>query len=331
MNSATRRTILGWGLVLAALAGLVATAAAQERVTVKILTSSKGTVTNAVLGALAASLSKHVPGYTATAATVTPPSAITQLKDVGRGVADLSDCGVGLALDAVRGQGAFREGALNLQALAVFYPSRMQLVTVEGSGIAKLADLKGKRVSTGPAAGVVELVATRIFDAAGMDIERDIRRERLVLADAVKALQAGRIDAFFQFGNRVLSPILRDPAAFPGKKIKLIDTAEGVEAINRKYGPIYAKGAVPGGTYAGQDVAVPTLEGWVLLCAGQTVSEQVAYNVVKTLFEQKADLVAAHPDAADIALAKQAEVKVPIPFHPGALKYFAEKGVRVGN
>jgi TRAP transporter TAXI family solute receptor len=331
MNSATRRTILGWGLVLATLAGLVATAAAQERVSVKILTTSQGTTTHAILGALAASLSKHVPGYTATAATVTPASAITQLKDVGRGVADLSSCGIGLALDAVRGQGAFRDGALNLRVLAVLYPNRMQLVTFEGSGITKLADLKGKRVSTGTAAGATEVSVTRVFEAAGMDIDRDIRRERLVLADAVKAFQEGRIDAFFEFGNRVLSPILRDPVAFPGKKIKLIDTAEVAEAINRKYGPIFAKGAVPAGTYVGQDAAVPTLEAWTLLCAGQTVSDQVAYNVVKTLFEQKADLVAAHPDAADIALAKQAEVKPPISFHPGALKYFAEKGIRVGN
>jgi len=314
-------------VAVASIAALVAgQGLAQERVNLKILTGSGG----GVLVGLAASLSKHVPGYTATAAMVTPPSGITQLKEVGRGAADLSGCAAGLALDAVRGQAAFGDRALDLRALAVLFPSRMQLVTIEGSGIEKLADLKGKRVSTGITAGSVELTVVQIFEAASMDIDRDIQRQRLVLADAVKALQEGKIDAFFQAGYRLVSPVLRDPAALPGKKIKLIDTAGVVEAINKKYGPIYAKGAVPAGTYPGQGAAVPALEDWSLLCAGQTVSEQVAYNVVKTLFEHKADLVAAYPDAADITLAKQAQLKLPIAFHPGALKYFAEKGVRIG-
>jgi TRAP transporter TAXI family solute receptor len=297
---------------------------AQERVTLRILTGSQG----GVLVGLAASLSKHVPGYAATTASVTPYSQITQLKDVGRGAADLSNCSTDLVFDAVRSRGPFRDGAIDLRALAAFYPSHVQLVTLADSGIAKLADLKGKRVSTGVAAGAVELIVTRIFDAAGLDIDRDIRRERLVITEAVQALGEGRIDAFFNTGYR--SPLLSDPATFPGKRIRLIDTSETVEVINRRYGSIYAKGILPAGTYPGQDASLPTLEVWTLLCAGRTVSEQVAYNIVKTLFEQKAEFVAAYPDAADITLATQAAVKLPIPFHVGALKYFAENGVRIG-
>src|SRR5207244_8482010 len=86
------------------------------------------------------------------------------------------------ALDALQGQDKFKSGKLPLQALLVVYPNRMHVVTVEGTGIQTMADLKGKRVSTGSPGSATEVMAFRVIEAAGLDKDKDMKRERLGVA-----------------------------------------------------------------------------------------------------------------------------------------------------
>ena len=117
-------------------------------------------------------------------------------------------------------------------------------------------------------------------------------------------------------------------AATPGIKIKLIDHDEVVDAMNKQYGPLYVKSVIPAGSYPGQDKPNAEVDVWNILVTNDKMSDQMAYTIVKTVFERKAELVAVHGEAKNIELKSQA-LGSPIPFHPGAKKYLEEQGVKV--
>src|SRR6202008_4908565 len=107
-------------------------------------------------------------------------------------------------------------------------------VTIEGTGINKFEDLKGKRVSTGSPGSATEVMAFRVIEAAGLDKDKDMRRERLGAAESVNAIKDKKIDAFFWVGGLPTAAVT-DLAATPGVKIKMVDHADAVDAVNKKY------------------------------------------------------------------------------------------------
>jgi TRAP transporter TAXI family solute receptor len=235
----------------------------------------------------------------------------------------------GAAWDGYKGHGKFKDAPVAARTLMVLYPNRMQVVTVEGSGISKLADLKGKRVSTGSPGSGVEVMALRVLEAIGIDPKKDIRQERLGAAESVSAIKDRKIDAFFWVGG-VPTAAITDLAATPGTKIRLIDHAEAIAAMNAKHGPLYVKGIIPANAYAGQDKPSENIDVWNILVASDRMSNEMAYQIVKTLVEKKPELVAVHKEAQNIDLKYQA-LGSPIPFHPGAKRYFEEQGIKFPN
>jgi len=220
----------------------------------------------------------------------------------------------------------FKSGKVPLQALLVVYPNRMHVVTVEGTGIETMADLKGKRVSTGSPGGATEVMAFRVIEAAGLDKDKDMKRERLGVAESVNAIKDRKIDAFFWVGG-IPTAAVTDLAATPGMKMKLIDHSETADKMNAKYGKLYTAAKIPAGAYPGQDKDNAITEVWNLIVTGGKMSDDDAYAIVKTLVEKKADIVAVHKEAESFSLDNQVQERSPIPFHPGALKYFKEKGI----
>ena len=126
----------------------------------------------------------------------------------------------------------------------ILYPNRMHVVSVEGRGITKMADLKGKRVSTGSPGSATEVMAFRVIEAAGLDKDSDLKRERLGVAESVNAIKDGKIDAFFWVGGLPTAAVT-DLANTPGTKIKMIDHADTVAKMNKKYGNLYVEDAIP--------------------------------------------------------------------------------------
>ena len=120
---------------------------------------------------------------------------------------------------------------------------------------------------------------------------------------------------------------ITDLAATPGIKIKLLDHAQYAEAMNKKWGPLYVKGTIPADSYKGQTKAAANIDVWNLLVADKKMSDEQAYTIVKTLMEHKDELVAVHREAKNITLEAQAGSS-PIPMHPGARKYWEERGVK---
>jgi TRAP transporter TAXI family solute receptor len=295
---------------------------AQQR-TMSIGTGGTGGVYYPLGGAVANVLSKSLPNVQATAEVT--GGSIDNLKLIASGQSEMAFTMADAALDAMQGQDKFKT-KVPLQALLVVYPNRMHVVTVEGTGIEKMADLKGKRVSTGSPGGATEVMAFRVIEAAGLDKDKDMKRERLGVAESVNAIKDRKIDAFFWVGG-IPTAAVTDLAATPGVKMKLIDHGDLAEKMNAKYGKLYAPSNIKAGSYPGYDKDNSITEVWNLIVTGDKMSNEDAYAIVKTLVEKKADIVAVHKEAESFSLHNQVQERSPIPFHPGALKYFKEKGI----
>jgi uncharacterized protein len=310
-------------LTAAVLAG--GPALAQNRIS--ITTGGTGGVYYPLGGGMANILSKNIPGLTATAEVT--GGSVDNLKLMGAGKSEVAFTMADTALEAAEGIDKFKGNKVPAKTLMVLYPNKMHVVTVEGTGIATLADLKGKRVSTGSAGSGTEIMALRVLEAVGIDAKKDFRQERLGAAESVNAMKDRKIDAFFWVGG-VPTAAVTDLAATPGMKIKLIDHGDAAAAMNKKHGPLYVQSTIPANAYAGQAQAVTNVDVWNILVATDKMSDQMAYSIVKTLMDKKPDLVAVHAEARNIELKNQS-IPVPMPFHPGAKKYFEEQGVKVAN
>jgi len=251
-------------------------------------------------------------------------ASVDNLKLIGSGQSEVGFTMADTALEALKGEDKFKGNKVDARTLLVLYPNRMHVVTTEGSGIEKMADLKGKRVSTGSPGSGTEVTAFRLIEAAGLDRDKDIKRERLSVAESVNAIKDGKIDAFFWVGGLPTAAVT-DLGATPGVKIRMIDQTDLVEKMNAKYGPLYATDVIPAGTYPGQNKDNRIAVVWNLLVASDKMPESMVYDIVKTIFDQKPDLVAVHQEAKSIDLKNQTKANSSIPWHSGALKYLCEE------
>src|SRR6202165_6344556 len=297
---------------------------AQQRA-ISIATGGTGGVYYPLGGGLANVLSKEIPGLQATAEVT--GGSVDNLKLINSGQSELAFVMADAALDALNGEDKFKGSKVPVRTLMVLYPNQMHVITIEGTGIDKLADLKGKRVSTGSPGSATEVMAFRVIEAAGLDKE-DMRRERLSVAESVNALKDRKIDAFFWVGGLPTAAVT-DLGATPGTKIKMIDHADVVDKMNAKYGDLYSKGVINSGVYPGQDKDNAIAVVWNILVTGDRISDEMAYNIVKTIFDHKPELVAVHREAESFVVENQMKANSPVPFHPGAAKYFKEKGARM--
>jgi TRAP transporter TAXI family solute receptor len=155
-----------------------------------------------------------------------------------------------------------------------------------------------------------------------------MKRERLGAAESVNAIKDKKIDAFFWVGGLPTAAVT-DLGATPGVKIKLVDHADVVEKMNAKYGPLYVRDVIPAKTYPGQDKNNAQSTVWNILVTDDKMTNDLAYAINKLIFDRKADLVAVHSEAANIDYKYQVKDSSPVPWHPGALKYFADSGVKM--
>ena len=322
-RSATRMFIIG---AIALGAALLAGAALAQQKTIAIGTGGTGGVYYPLGGGLANLISKNMPGFQATAEVT--GGSVDNLKLIGTGQSELALSMADAALDAVNGVDKFKGNKVAVRTLMVLYPNRMHVVTIDGTGITKMSDLKGKRVSTGSPGSATEVMAFRVIEAAGLDKDKDMKRERLGVAESVNAIKDKKIDAFFWVGGLPTAAVT-DLGATPGVKIKMIDHSEVVDKMNAKYGKLYVTDVIPAKTYPGQDTdnKISTVQN--ILITNDKMGDDTAYAIVKLIFDKKADLVAVHKEAQNIDYKYQRTDNSPMPWHPGALKYFADKGIKM--
>jgi len=313
-------------LGVAALVALSAPLAAQSKMNISIATGGTGGVYYPLGGGMAAVFSKFIPGMEATAEVT--GGSVDNLKLIGSGKPYIALTMVDATLDAYKGEDKFKGNKIPVRTLMILYPNRMHVVSVEGRGVNKVSDLKGKHVSTGSPGSATEVMAFRVIEAAGLDKDKDLKRERLGVAESVNAMKDGKIDAFFWVGGLPTAAVT-DLANTPGTKIKMVDHAELVPAMNKKYGNLYVEDAIPKATYRGMDTDNKQATVMNILVANASMDDKTAYNIVKTIFDKRQDLINVHKEAANFKLENQKAAASPIPFHPGAVKYFAEQGIKL--
>jgi hypothetical protein len=306
------------------LAGALALGAQAQNISIG--TGGTGGVYYPLGGGMAAVLSKYVPGMQATAEVT--GGSVANLQLIGTGKPYIALTMADATLDAQKGQDKFKGKPVPVRTLMILYPNRMHAVTIEGTGINSIKDLKGKRVSTGSGGSATEVMAFRVIEAAGLDKDRDMRRERLGVAESVNALKDRKIDAFFWVGGLPTAAVT-DLANTPNVKIKMIDHAELVTAMNKKYGNLYVEDSIPKSVYRGMDKDNRQATVMNLLVAHQNMDDKTAYNIVKTIFDKRDELIRVHKEAENIKLENQKAAASPVPWHPGAVKYFSEHGLKL--
>jgi len=304
---------------------LCAASLSAQAQNISIATGGTGGVYYPLGGGMAAVLSKYVPGMQATAEVT--GGSVANLQLIGTGKPYIALTQADALVDAYNGQGKFKSGKIPVRAMMLLYTNLMHAVTIEGTGINSIGDLKGKRVSTGSPGSATEVFAFRVLEAAGIDPNKDIRKERLGVSESVNAIKDKKIDAFF-FVVGLPTSSVTDLASTPGVKIKFLDHANLLPAMVKKSGNIYIADVIPKGTYAGMDKDNQATAVANLLVANANMSDETVYNVVKTIFDKRPDLIAVHKAAADIKLENQKPAASPVPWHPGAVKYYKEKGLK---
>src|SRR5215470_4793492 len=208
--------ICALALGAAAMAGAAFGQGANQGLNIAIATGGTGGVYYPLGGGMANVLSKYVPGLQATAEAT--GGSVDNLKLIGAGKSEVGFSMVDAAWDAAHGEDKFKGNKVNVRTLMVLYPNRLQVVTIDGTGISKLSDIKGRRVSTGSPGSGVEVVALRVLEAMGLDAKKDIKQERLGASESANAIKDRKIDAFFWIGG-VPTAALTDLAATPGVKM----------------------------------------------------------------------------------------------------------------
>ncbi|HWA45963.1 MAG TPA: TAXI family TRAP transporter solute-binding subunit [Hypericibacter adhaerens] len=317
MTSITRRTLIAGAAGFAA-AMTFRQARADEFV--NILTGGTSGVYYPLGVALSKIYGEKIPGVrTQVQATKASVENLNLLQsDRGELAFALGDS-VKLAWDGNEEAG-FKAKLDKLRGLAAIYPNFIQIVASKESGIKTLADLKGKGLSVGAPKSGTELNARAILGAAGITYDDLGHVEYLPFGESVELIKNRQLDATLQSAGLGVSSIRDLAASIP---IEVVAIPADIVA---KVGLPYVARVIPANTYDGQTADVPTAAVINFLVTRDGVSDDLAYQMTRQLFENLDEMVAAHKAASDIKLADAAK-DMPIPIHPGAERYYKEKGV----
>ncbi|HEX7744418.1 MAG TPA: TAXI family TRAP transporter solute-binding subunit [Micromonosporaceae bacterium] len=220
------------------------------------------------------------------------------------------------ATDAVQGTGSFDGKKQPVQALSRIYTNYTQVVVRSDAGIRTVADMKGKRVSTGSPKSGTEVIANRLLKSAGLDPAKDIRAQRLDLAKSVDGMKDGSIDALFWSGG-LPTPGITDLFTTAKGKVAFLDITPLLGEM-KKVNPVYEEGSIPAATYGtpgdAKTIVVPNL-----LLVKEDLDPNLACTLTKALFDRKPQLEQANAAAKGIQL-ETARKTDPVKLHRGAEK-----------
>lgn len=274
-------------------------------------------------GGLAEIINAQVEGYSATAEVT--GASVENMGLIATGDADLA---IGLAdtvAQAYSGTGRFEGQQLPMvRGLASLYANMVQIVTLDGSGISSLEDLRGKRVSIGAPGSGTEVNAAAILEANGITYD-DIEEQRLNFNETADALANGDIDAGFWSVGAPTSSILNLSTT---NNIVILELTNAQLEAARAADPTFAVTTLAGGTYTGVDSDISVLGIPNVLVVSEEMSDDLAYAITRAMFENIADLQAVHP-AANETTVEFTIAATPVPLHPGAIRYYEEIGTMI--
>lgn len=301
--------------------GLAGPALAQDQLS--IATGGTGGTYYPVGGGLAEIVNNHVEGYSATAEVT--GASVENMGLIATGDADLAIALADTVAQAYTGTGKFEGQQLPMvRGLASLYANMVHIVALESSGITSLEDLRGKRVSIGAPGSGTEVNTAAILQANGISYD-DIDEQRLNFNETADALANGDIDAGFWSVGAPTSSILNLATT---QDIVIISMSEAELNAAMAANETFAMTTLPGGSYTGVDDDIAVLGIPNVLTVSSEMSDDLAYELTKAMFENIAELQAVHPAANETTI-EFTMGATPIPLHAGALRYYDEVGADV--
>ncbi len=273
-------------------------------------------------GAYAEAISRESAGKLKATAAETSAS-LQNIQQLVAGTHQIAFSLADTAADAAEGKESFASPQ-PIAALARLYPNYTQVVARTAAGINSIADMRGKRVSTGAPNSGTEVIANRMLTAAGLDPAKDISAQRTELGKTVEGMKDGSIDAMFWSGGLPTSGIT-DLFTSQRGNVKFLDVTSTLDKL-KEINTIYERGVIPAATYQTPS-EVPTVVVPNLLLVKKDMDGNTACVLTKALFDHKADLVKVNKAAQGINL-DTARLTNPVSLHPGAKKALDDLGAK---
>jgi uncharacterized protein len=328
MSNMTRRhaiKLAGAGFGASLMSGLVPKALhAQERPQLFIGTAGKGGVFYPLGTAMADIISRY-----ADLDAMAPQTSGTaeNMKLLQEGKIELALAQADMAWAATQGRLAGLPRRVAVRNLLGAHTKYLHIVTLADRGITEVRDLKGRRLSVGMAGSETELKTLRVLEAHGVSPYNLAVRAQLDEREAAWRLLDGTLDAFV-VDDASPSPVVLEMATMRQVKLRLVPTGDAVAKITERYGPFYFVASIPKGTYPGVDHDVSAAAAETLFVAHELMAEQIAYEITKVLLERSQELASASGVAREITPVTAVRGS-PVPFHPGALRYYREAGIAI--
>ncbi|MBZ4686777.1 MAG: uncharacterized protein PWQ96_640 [Clostridia bacterium] len=274
-------------------------------------------------GAIAETWNKYIDGLNVTVQST--GASVENIRLLGSGQTELAMAMNGPAIAAVEGTGDFEgQPVKGFSAVGVIYPEVMQIVSPKDTGIKSVKDLKGKRVSIGPVGSGTASAAIKILKANGIDPDKDIEKFQDTFSDAARKLKDGLLDAAFAVLAVPAANIVDITTSTPVTIVNI--EGEGLQKL-MEMDPAFSPYEIPAGTYDGQDEIGYTVSQWAVLYVSDDLPEDLVYQMAKVMYEHTDEIAKAHARGNQIKLENAIKGIKPVPFHPGAEKYYKEQGL----
>jgi TRAP transporter TAXI family solute receptor len=323
-----RKRFMIWSVVVVLALALMIPTGTLNAAKRRYVSIAAGWVTGAyfpMAGAISRIAWKHLKEDGIKVTAESSGASVANAKLIGAGDTDFAILQNDIASYAFHGkEGMFDEPIKDLLGVCTLFPEHVQLVARKDSNIKSVADLKGKKVAIGPVGSGTTENAKQILEAWGLSVEDLDRAEQLTASQSADYIKDGRLDAAF-FTVAIGAAVIMDTALIVDVDIVPI-AGDNVDKLIEKY-PFYAKQMVPAGTYTGNDTDIPTVSVMAMLSARADLEADIVYKILSAMYSDLEQLKKAHDKFKDIEMEKGL-IGMGIPLHPGAEKYFKEKGVK---
>ena len=290
-------------------------------------TGSTGGTYFALGGAMANAINNKLKDLKISITAQSTGASVENCNLIQAGEMDLGIAMNNVAANAVAGTGAFSAPCDKVYAIGVVYSEVYQIVANAKTGAKNVEDLKGLKIAVGPAGSGTVGLSEKVFAAAGMDINKDIQPQSDSFGDAATKMQDGHIDAAC---NVLAVPAAAIQEMTTSMDLAYIDISDEILAAIQKEAPYFTRLVIPAGTYSGQTDPINTITCKAVLYCSKDLDEETVYQITKAFYESGDEIAAAHATGKEVKLEGCLD-GVTTPIHPGAAKYYKEKGINVPN
>ena len=290
-------------------------------------TGSSGGTYFALGGAMANAINDKLVEQKITITAQASGASVENCNLIQAGEMDLGISMNNVAANAVEGTGAFTAPCDNIKAIGVVYNEVYQIVANAATGAKNVADLKGLKIAVGPAGSGTVGLSEKVLAAAGMDINKDIQPQSDSFGDAATKMQDGHIDAACNVLAVPASSIIEMTTSM---ELAYVDISDEILAEIQKEAPYFTRKVIPAGTYPGQTEDINTITCKAALYCRADLDDETVYQITKAFYESGDVIAAAHATGKEVQLEGCLD-GITTPIHPGAAKYFTEKGISVPN